>query len=67
MTTTSGTEAPDAPAPVLERPDWASTGDLAGGQSSLFGEGMAVLSTCIGYWWETGRCIDGCRGAILIW
>ena len=23
MTTTSGTEAPDAPAPVLERPDWA--------------------------------------------
>ena len=25
MTTTSGTEAPDAPAPVLERPDWAST------------------------------------------
>ena len=25
MTTTSGTEAPDAQAPVLERPDWAST------------------------------------------
>ena len=37
MTTTSGTEAPDAPAPVLERPDWASTaaGVIVGGVAEI--------------------------------